>query len=224
MAFNKDFNKDKEKDKSIDRRTVSIRRVSKVTQGGKRLRFSALVVCGDRKGKVGVGLGRGADTRMAVEKATSRAEKSMKQVQLIGDTIPHEIDFKYGAARIILRPARPGTGVIAGSSVKTLLTLAGIENVYAKQIGSNDIIANTYCVYRALLLVRSERVLSRMKNMQSRIEFKEKLDAERKLKENKRRAKQKKEGFKKSFDRRDKNNKSFRKSLTKDAKQPEKKQ
>lgn len=214
MAFNRNFSKnnDREKDKSIEKRTVSIRRVSKVTQGGKRLRFSALVVCGDKKGKVGVGLGRGADTRMAVEKATTKAEKTMKQIQLIGDTIPHEIDFKYGAARIILRPARPGTGVIAGSSVKTLLTLAGVENVYAKQIGSNDIIGNTYCVFRALLQLRSERVLSRMKNMQGRIEFKEKLDAERKVKENKRRAKMKKEGFQKGFDKNDRFSRSNRPS------------
>src|SRR5690606_6915349 len=143
-AFNRE--KDKDKDKGYEKRTVSIRRVSKVTQGGKRLRFSALVVCGDRKGRVGVGLGKGADTRMAVEKASSKAEKNMKQIQLIGDTIPHEIQFKYGAARVVMRPARPGTGVIAGSSVKTLLTLAGVENVYAKQLGTNEIIANTYCV------------------------------------------------------------------------------
>lgn len=194
--------KNERRDRNVDRKTVSIRRVAKVTQGGKRLRFSAMVIAGDKNGSVGVGLGRGVDTRAAVEKGSAKAEKNMKKIELIGDTIPHEIEIKYGACRVILRPARPGTGVIAGSAARIVLELAGIENVYAKQLGSNDPIGNAYCVYKALTSLRKARVLNRMHNMKSRIEYKTQLDKERKEKENK----QRKEKFKmmketKGFDR-----------------------
>lgn len=169
--------------KGYERKTVSIRRVAKVTKGGKRLRFSAMVIVGDKKGKVGVGLGRGSDTRSAVEKGERKAVKAMKPVQLVGDTIPHEIEHKHGSARVLLRPAKTGTGIIAGSSVRTVLELAGIENVYAKLLGSNDSIANAYCAYEALLELRNARVLKKMKNMRERVEYKKNVDAERKAKE-----------------------------------------
>lgn len=199
--FHKDSrdNRDRRDDREqqMERKMISIRRVSKVTSQGKRLRFSAMVVCGDRAGKVGIGLGRGADTKSAVEKGAHRAEKTMQRVQLIGDTIPHEVDFKYGAARVILRPAKPGTGIIAGASARSVLELTGIENVYAKQIGSADHIANAYCTYKALLSLRSERVLAKMDNMKSRIAYKEQLDVERKKKDDKKRAEKKKAYFEK---------------------------
>lgn len=173
--------------KGYEKKTVSIRRVAKVTKGGKRLRFSAMVVVGDKKGSVGVGLGRGSDTRSAVDKGERVAVKAMKPIQLIGDTIPHEIEHKLGASRVLLRPAKPGTGIIAGSSVRVVLELAGIENVYGKLLGSNDSISNTYCTYEALLQLRSARVLKKMKSMRDRIELKKNIDAERKEKELKRR-------------------------------------
>ncbi|MCA9375247.1 30S ribosomal protein S5, partial [Candidatus Dojkabacteria bacterium] len=124
------------KEKRYDSKAISIRRVAKVTSGSKRLRFSAMVVVGDKKGSVGVALGRGDDTRSAIEKATRKAEKVMKRIALVGDTIPHELYYKNGASKILLRPAKPGTGVIAGSSVRTVLELCGIENVYGKVLGS----------------------------------------------------------------------------------------
>jgi small subunit ribosomal protein S5 len=176
----------KREDKRIskyDTRTVDIRRVAKVTAGAKRLRFSAMVVAGDRKGSVGVGLGRGVDTRSAVNKGINIAERNMKKIQVVGDTIPHEVVMKIGASKMLLRPARPGTGIIAGPSARAVLELAGIENVYAKVLGSNNLVANTYCTFEALKSLRNERVLSKMNKMQERIGLKEELDKERKRKE-----------------------------------------
>ena len=187
-----DFNKN-QKDRTYDKKTVSIRRVAKVTKGGKRLRFSAMVVVGDHNGSVGVGLGRGLDTKSAVEKGERIATKKMKKIQLAGDTIPHEVFFKEGAAKVILRPARPGTGVIAGSSVRTVLELAGIDNVYGKLIGTSDAIATAYCTFEALKSLRNGRVLARMRNMRERIETKKETDKERKIKEEKIRAKKRAE-------------------------------
>src|SRR5690606_2386198 len=119
--------------KNYEKRAVAIRRVAKVNAGGKRLRFSAMVVAGDRNGSVGVALGRGVDTRSAMEKAEKKAVKTMKKIEVIGDTIPHEIRMKFGAAQVVLRPAKPGTGIIAGSASRIVLEMAGIQNVYCKQ-------------------------------------------------------------------------------------------
>ncbi len=173
---------------NYDKKTVSIRRVAKVTKGGKRLRFSAMVVVGDHNGSVGVALGRGVDTKSAVEKGERIAVKKMRRIQLAGDTIPHEITHKQGAAKVLLRPARPGTGVIAGSSVRTVLELAGIENVYGKLLGTTDAIASAYATFEALKSLRNTRVLSKMKNMRDRVEAKKETDKERKIKEDKKRA------------------------------------
>jgi len=173
---------------NYDKKTVSIRRVAKVTKGGKRLRFSAMVVVGDHNGSVGVALGRGVDTKSAVEKGERIAVKKMRRMQLGGDTIPHEITHKQGAAKVLLRPARPGTGVIAGSSVRTVLELAGIENVYGKLLGTTDAIASAYATFEALKSLRNTRVLSKMKNMRDRVEAKKETDKERKIKEDKKRA------------------------------------
>lgn len=171
-----------------DKKTVSIRRVAKVTKGGKRLRFSAMVVVGDHNGSVGVGLGRGVDTKSAVEKGERIAIKKMKKIQLAGDTVPHEIMFKEGAAKVMIRPARPGTGVIAGSSVRTVLELAGIENVYGKLLGTTDSVACAYATFGALKALRNGRVLAKMRIMRDRVEAKKETDKERKIKEDKKRA------------------------------------
>ncbi len=178
-----DFKRQKKEYSKYDNKTVSIRRVAKVTAGAKRLRFSAIVVVGDRNGSVGVGLGRGVDTRSAVAKGARVAEKSMVKIEVIGDTIPHEVVMDYGASKVLLRPARPGTGVIAGPSARAVLELAGIENVYAKLLGSSNLIANTYCTFEALKSLRKARVLRKMTKMQARIGLKEEMDKERKRKE-----------------------------------------
>ena len=203
----------KRENRGYDSKTVSVRRVAKVNKGGRRLTFSAMVVAGDRKGKVGVGLGKGGDPRSAIEKAEKKAAKEMTKIDLVGDTIPHEIEHKFGAAQVLLRPANPGTGVIAGSSVRTVLELTGIENVYAKLLGSNDPIANAYCAFEALQELRSERVLRKMKDMRDRIDLKKKLDEDRKAREKRQRAKSAKENNKKGSKRNKKSSK--RKKSTK---------
>jgi small subunit ribosomal protein S5 len=210
------YRKNKE-NRGYDSKTVSVRRVAKVHKGGRRLSFSAMVVAGDRKGKVGVGLGKGGDPRSAIEKGEKKAAKAMTQIDLVGDTIPHEIEHKFGAARVLLRPANPGTGVIAGSSVRTVLELAGVENVYAKLLGSNDPIANAYCAFEALQELRSARVLRKMKDMRDRIDFKKKLDEERKAREKRQRTKNAKENNKKGSGS-NKNNKRSKRSNKKQSK------
>lgn len=178
--------------KEFDKKSLPIRRVAKVTKGGKRLRFSTVVVVGDHNGKVGVGLGRGVDVRSAVEKGERIATKAMRRIELIGDTIPHEITYKYGAAEVLLRPARTGTGVIAGSSVRTVLELAGIDSVYGKILGTQEPNANAYCTFEALKALRNGRVLRKMSKMRERIEVKKEIDEEKKKKMAKRKSKEKK--------------------------------
>jgi small subunit ribosomal protein S5 len=175
---------------NVETRLLQLRRVAKVTSGGRRLGFSAIVVAGDKKGKVGVALGKGPDPRSAIQKAERLAGKNLVKIDLIGDTIPHSVEKKYKAARIIMRPARPGTGVIAGSAPRALLELAGVENVYAKQLGSNNMIANTYCAFEALKSLRSKRVLEKMDKMKERIEYKKQMDQERREKAKRVRKKQ----------------------------------
>jgi small subunit ribosomal protein S5 len=170
-----------------DKKALPIRRVAKVTKGGRRLRFSTVVVVGDRKGSVGVALGQGTDVKSSIDKGERLAIKSMKKIELIGDTIPHEIKYKYGAAKVLLKPARPGTGIIAGSSVRTVLELAGIDNVYGKILGSNEPNANAYCTFEALQELRKGRVLRKMRKMRERIALKEDMDKEKQIKEQKRR-------------------------------------
>jgi len=186
------YNRERRERKEFDKKSLPIRRVAKVTKGGKRLRFSTVVVVGDHNGKVGVGLGRGVDVRSAVEKGERIATKSMKRIELIGDTIPHEITYKYGAAQVLLRPARTGTGVIAGSSVRTVLELAGIDSVYGKILGTPEPNANAYCTFEALKALRNGRVLRKMSKMRERIEVKKEIDEEKKKKAAKRKSKEKK--------------------------------
>ncbi len=180
--------------KEYDSRAVDIRRVMKTISQGNRLRFRTVVVVGDRKGSVGVGLGRGADTRMAVDKGYNSAVKKLYKVQLVGDTIPHEVVYKYRGAKVLLRPARPGTGIIAGSSVRTVLELCGVDNVYGKILGSRNPVANAYCTFEALKQLRNGRVLERMRKMKERISLKEEIEKEKK----KRKAAAQKDDTKKS--------------------------
>ena len=188
--------------KGYDRKVVDVRRVAKVHKGGKRLRFSAMIVVGDKKGSVGVGLGRGSDTRSAIEKGERKAVKEMTKIEVIGDTIPHEIVYKKGAGKVLLRPAKPGTGIIAGSSVRTVLELTGIENVYGKLLGTNNAILSTYCTFEALKSLRKGRVLRKMSKMRERVEVQKEVDKERKVKSDaKRKADRKKKSNNKGWEK-----------------------
>lgn len=160
----------------FDSRAISIRRVAKVRAGAKRLRFSALVVAGDRKGRVGVALARAQDARSAIQKATKYATDHLARIDLIGDTIPHEVDMKYKAAKLTIRPAGPGTGVIASNAVRAVMELAGVRNVLTKQLGSRDPIANAYCAYEALKSLDKKRIMER-KNAQLKSKLAKKKDA-----------------------------------------------
>jgi len=133
---------------TLNDKLVYINRVAKVVKGGKRMRFSALTVTGGGNGHVGIGIGKANEVPEAIAKAGAVARKNLIEVTLKGTTIPHEIEFKYGAAKVLLKPARPGTGVIAGGSVRAVLESAGVKDVLTKSMGSS----NRINVARATLL------------------------------------------------------------------------
>jgi small subunit ribosomal protein S5 len=119
----------------FDSKLLDLARVTRVTAGGKRLRFRAVVVVGNKKGKIGVGVSKGLDVAQAVEKATRLAKKNLIEVPIVEDTIPHESYAKFGAARVLLKPQRKGRGLVAGGVVRVICTLAGIKNISSKILG-----------------------------------------------------------------------------------------
>ena len=129
---------------------VSIRRVAKTVKGGRNMRFSVTIVVGDHNGKVGVGLGKAQEIPEAVRKATEDAKKNVIEVPMVGTTIPHKIIGVHGAGRVLIMPAAQGTGVIAGSSARTVLEAAGIKDVRAKSIGSANTVNVAYATLEGL--------------------------------------------------------------------------
>jgi len=137
-------------DDEFEQKIIDIARVTRVMAGGKRMRFRACVAVGNKKGKIGLGLAKGADVTMAVNKAVTRAKKEMIEVPIVKNTIPHEIREKFSAARIMLKPAAIGRGVIAGGIVRMIIELAGIHNITSKILGGNNKVNNAKCVMSAL--------------------------------------------------------------------------
>lgn len=136
---------------SIEERVINIDRIARVVKGGRRFRFRALVVAGDRKGRVGMGIAKGADVTTAVTKATERAKRDMIDVVLHEHgTIPHEVYAKHSGGRVMLKPAGPGTGVIAGGAVRDIVEAAGITDVLSKSFGSSNKINCAYATMLAL--------------------------------------------------------------------------
>ncbi len=131
----------------FEEEVISIRRVTKVVKGGKNLRFSAAVVVGDKKGRVGLGKGKAREVPLAIKKAVANAKRNLVSVPILNETIPFYTVGKFGAARVVLRPASPGTGVIAGGSVRVIMELAGIKNILTKSLRSK----NTFTVAHATM-------------------------------------------------------------------------
>lgn len=156
MRERRDYQK---KDKSNEEKVLLIRRLSKKTTGGNYISFSALVAVGDKKGKVGIGLGRGLEVPQAIKKGINFARKHMITVPLYKDTIPHDIKVKYKGALIILKPAAQGVGLKVGSVMRSILRLAGVSNASGKILRSRNHIANTYAVMKALMLLKTRTEL-----------------------------------------------------------------
>lgn len=149
MAFNRRQPEIKE-EKQYDERVVHIDRVARVVKGGRRFRFRALVVVGDHKGKVGIGIAKGADVTAAVSKAVEVAKKHFVKINMYKGTLPHEAEAKVSGAHILVKPASPGTGLIAGGTVRIVLEVAGVNNALSKSLGSSNKINVAYATIAAL--------------------------------------------------------------------------
>ena len=145
----------------FDKRVVSVRRVTKVVKGGRTLRFSALVVVGDGKGRVGLGIGKSKDVSSAIEKATTIAKRNVKNIPIVDGTIPHETVGKFSATQILLLPAKQGTGVIAGGSARAVIELAGIKDIVTKTHGSSNKINCVKATMAGLLSLRTKEEIAR---------------------------------------------------------------
>lgn len=150
MSYNQKRSYEPDRIKEFEETVVQINRISKKTKGGNQIRFSALVVVGDRKGKVGVGLSKATDVRNAIRKAISKAKRSMVQITLAGTTIPCSVREKFSAAKVLIKPAPVGSGIIAGGAMRTVMQAAGIKDVVGKILGTNNKISNIYATMKAL--------------------------------------------------------------------------
>ncbi len=157
----------------IDQRTIEVARVTRVMAGGKRMRFRACVVIGNKHGGIGYGVGKGADVSLAISKATTRARRDIIPSPIVGETIPHELRVKFKAARIILKPAPSGTGIVAGGAVREALEISGIHNIVAKVYGSKNKINNIKALFVAFNSLqdsmKKQEVLKRVRSHKSEL-------------------------------------------------------
>ena len=142
--------------REFETKVVEIKRVTRVVAGGKRMRFRALVVSGDKNGRVGIGLKKGTDVAEAVGKATAQARKTMIRVAIKDGTIPHAVKLKYKAAVVLLKPAKSGSGIIAGGPVRAVVNLVGIKNISSKMLGASNKVSNVRATYEALKTLKAK--------------------------------------------------------------------
>jgi small subunit ribosomal protein S5 len=151
-----------EKNDLFEEEVIKIRRVTKVVKGGRNMRFSATVVVGDKNGKVGLGSGTSKEVPLAIKKATDDAKKNLIDVPIIDDTIPHYIEGKFGAAKVVLRPASGGTGIIAGGAIRKIVEFAGIKNILTKRLKSNNMLTNAKATIDGLKRLNTpERIMKK---------------------------------------------------------------
>jgi small subunit ribosomal protein S5 len=143
-----------EEREELDERVVHIARTAKVIKGGRRFAFRVVVVVGDNQGTVGVGVGKARGVPDAIRKGAERAKKNMKKIPLVGTTIPHEVIAQFGAAKVLLKPASPGTGVIAGSGVRAVVEAAGIRDILTKSMGSPNILNVIMATMKGLMQLK----------------------------------------------------------------------
>ena len=160
-------------EQEFDERVIEIARVAKVVKGGRRFSFRVTVVVGDNRGKVGVGVGKANAVPDAMRKATDKARGSMQLVSLLGSTIPHQVIGKVSGARVLLKPASPGTGVIAGGGVRAVLEAAGVKDILTKSLGSNNVLNVVLATMDALEQLKSpqEQAARRGKPVQEVLPF-----------------------------------------------------
>jgi len=159
------FNQEEQQDNQFEERVVSINRVTKVVKGGRRFRFAALVVIGNKQGEVGFGTGKAAEVPDAIKKAVEDAKVNMIKVPIVGATIPHAVTGNFGAGKVFMKPASEGTGIIAGGAVRAVFELAGINDILSKSLGSSTPINMVRATFAALKELRTAEQVAALRGV-----------------------------------------------------------
>lgn len=159
------YNQENQAEKEFEERVVSINRVTKVVKGGRRFRFAALVVIGNKQGQVGFGTGKAAEVPDAIKKAIEDAKTNMINVPIVGTTIPHAVTGNYGAGKVFLKPAAEGTGVIAGGAVRAVFELAGVNDILSKSLGSSTPINTVRATFAGLKELRTAETVAALRGV-----------------------------------------------------------
>lgn len=159
------FNQEEQQDNQFEERVVAINRVTKVVKGGRRFRFAALVVIGNKQGEVGFGAGKAAEVPDAIKKAVENARTNMIKVPIVGSTIPHAVTGTYGAGKVFLKPASEGTGVIAGGAVRAVFELAGVNDILSKSLGSSTPINMVRATFAGLKELRTAEQVAALRGV-----------------------------------------------------------